>query len=142
MSKRLINALNEDLSLELGAITQYMWHHVMATGLESPEIKEIFQKIAIVEMKHAEKFAERINYLGGTPTIKLAPVKVGGNLKKMIQDDLAGERNAIKKYKADLKIARQEGDVITERMLEEIIGDEEEHDDTWSTTLGVKGLYE
>lgn len=142
MSKKLINALNEDLSLELGAITQYMWHHVMATGLESPEIRDQFRAIAIVEMKHAEKFAERINYLGGTPTIKLAPVKVGGNLKKMIQDDDAGERNAIKKYKADMRLAQTEGDVVTARMLEDIIRDEEDHDDTWSTTLGIKGLLE
>ncbi len=142
MSKKLINALNEDLSLELGAITQYMWHHIMGTGLESPEIREKFKEIGIVEMKHAETFAERINYLGGVPTIKLAPIKVGGNLKKMIQDDLAGERNAIKKYKADLRLAQKEGDVVTARMLEDIIRDEEGHDDEWSTTLGVKGLYE
>ncbi len=142
MSKKLIDALNEDITLELGAIVQYMWHHVMATGMESPEIGDKFRQISMVEMKHAEKFAERLNYLGGVPTVKLAPVKMGGNLRKMIQDDLAGERNAIKKYKADLKLAQQEGDVVTARMLEDIIRDEEEHDDVWSTVLDIKGLYE
>ncbi len=142
MSKKLIQALNEDLALELAAITQYFWHHVMATGLESPEVRDRFKAIAMDEMKHAEAFAERLNYLGGVPTVKPANIKVGGDLKKMIQDDLAAERNAIKKYKADLKLAQREGDVVTARMLEDIIKVEEGHDDEWTSTLGVKGLYE
>ncbi len=141
MSKELMDALNEDIALELGAITQYMWHHIMATGLESPDLKVKFREISLVEMRHAEMFAERLSYLGGIPTVEPAPVKMGGDLKKMIQDDLDGERNAIKKYKADLKLARDLGDVVTARMLEDIIIDEESHDDLWSGVLGVKGLY-
>lgn len=135
MSEKIIQALNDDLALELGAITQYMWHHVMATGMESPEIKNIFREISIVEMKHAEMFAERLNYLGGTPTTKPAPIIMGGDLTKMMEDDLAGERNAIKQYKAHIKLAQEEGDPVTRRMLEEIVAQEEEHDDTWSSIL-------
>lgn len=135
MSQRLIQALNQDLALELAAITQYMWHHVMATGMESPEIKDIFREISIVEMKHAEMFAERINYLGGAPTPKPAQIKMGGDLKKMMQDDLENERNAIRQYKGHIKLAEEEGDPVTRRMLEEIVADEEEHDDTWSSIL-------
>ncbi len=142
MSKELINALNEDVALELGAITQYMWHHIMATGIESPEIKVKFRVISIQEMLHAERFAERLNYLGGIPSIKPAAIKMGGDLKSMIQDDLDGERHAIKKYKEDLKIARAEDDIVTAKMLEEIITEEEAHDDEWSGILGVKGMYE
>jgi len=142
LSKELIEALNEDIALELGAITQYMWHHVMATGLESPDIKVKFREISIQEMLHAERFAERISYLGGIPAIKPAAIKMGGDLKSMIQDDLDGERHAIKKYKEDLKIARAKDDIVTAKMLEEIITEEEAHDDEWSGILGVKGMYE
>lgn len=39
--EKIIDALNQDLAAELGAIVQYMWHHVMVEGLESPEIEEI-----------------------------------------------------------------------------------------------------
>lgn len=140
--KELIDALNQDLALELGAITQYMWHHAMAEGKESPAISDLFKKISIVEMKHAEAFAERIVYLGGTPITKPAEIKMGGDLKKMMEDDLAGERHAIKQYKAHRKLAIELDDPITARMLEEIIRDEEEHDDQWSTILGVKSLAE
>ncbi|MBI5740798.1 MAG: ferritin [Nitrospirae bacterium] len=141
-NKELIDALNQDLALELGAITQYMWHHAMAEGLNSPSITELFKKISIVEMKHAESFAERVVYLGGTPVTKPSEIKMGGDLKKMMEDDLAGERNAIKQYKAHLKLAEGLGDPVTRRMLESIIADEEGHDDTWSTILGIKSLLE
>lgn len=141
-TKELIDALNQDLALELAAITQYMWHHAMAEGMESPAISDLFKKISIVEMKHAEAFAERIVYLGGTPITKPAEIKMGGDLKKMMEDDLAGERHAIKQYKAHRKLAIELDDPITARMLEEIIRDEEEHDDQWSTILGVKSLAE
>lgn len=140
--EKLIDALNEDLALELGAITQYMWHHAMAEGKESPAISDLFRKISIVEMRHAEAFAERIVYLGGTPTTKPAEIKMGGDLNKMMEDDLAGERRAIKQYKVHMKLADDMGDPITRRMLEDIIRDEEEHDDQWSTILGVKSLAE
>ena len=89
----------------------------------------------MVEMKHAEMFAERLNYLGGTPTTKPAQIMMGGDLNKMMEDDLAGERNAIKQYKGHIKLAEDEGDPVTRRMLEEIVADEEEHDDIWSSIL-------
>lgn len=140
--EKLIDALNEGLALELGAITQYMWHHAMAEGKESPPISELFREIGIVEMKHAEALAERIVYLGGTPTTKPAAIKTGGDLKKMMEDDLEGERHAIKLYKSHLKLAEEANDPITRRLLEDIIADEEEHDDRWSSVLGVKTLAE
>ncbi|MBI4686885.1 MAG: ferritin [Nitrospirae bacterium] len=140
--KDLIDALNKDLGLELGAVTQYMWHHVMAKGPESATINKIFREISIVEMKHAEAFAERIVYLGGTPTTKPAEIKMGGDLKNMMEDDLAGERNAIRVYSSHVKLAEELGDMVTRRMLEDIIKDEQGHDDRWSTILGIKSLAE
>ena len=90
-SKKLLDALNEDLSYELAALTQYIWHHVMGRGLEFPAISDMFKKLSIEEMKHAEALAERIDLLGGVPTTQPKPIKTGGALKKMLQDDLGGE---------------------------------------------------
>ncbi|MFQ5574647.1 MAG: bacterioferritin [Terriglobia bacterium] len=135
MSQKLIHALNEDIALELGAIIQYMWHHIMATGTQSPEVEKIFRQIALEEMRHAEMFAERLSYLGGTPTVDHSEIKVGGDINKMMEDDLAGEKTAIKKYKQDMKLADAEDDPATRRLLEDIIIDEERHDDIWSSIL-------
>ncbi len=133
--KKIIKALNYDIGLEIGAIIQYIMHEVMAEGMESPAIMEKFEEIAREEMKHLERFAQRVNYLGGVPNTKPAPIKVGGTLKKMVQDDLDGEYMAIKTYKGHVKMCDEIGDTTTRLMLEEILSDEEDHADTWETVL-------
>ncbi len=89
-------------------------------------------------MKHAEKLGERIVYLGGTPTKKPSPLVEGGDLKKIIEDDLAKENGAIKQYKEHIKLANEKGDPTTRLMLEKILSEEEGHADTWETTLGIR----
>jgi len=133
--EKIIKALNIDIGLEIGAIIQYTMHEVMAEGMESPAIMEKFEEIAKEEMKHLQKFADRVNYLGGVPNTKPAPIKVGGTLKKMVQDDLNGEYTAIKTYKSHIKMCVEIGDTTTRLMLEEILTDEEDHADTWETIL-------
>ncbi len=135
-SKELIDALNEDLSYEMAAIIQYMWHHVMASGLDSPAIIDRLRLVALDEMRHAEMLAERIDLLGGVPTTELQAVLVGGELKKMIRDDIAGEDMAIQTYKDHIKLANGLDDPISRRMLEDILADEERHLDTWESVLG------
>jgi bacterioferritin (cytochrome b1) len=46
-------------------------------------------------MKHAEAFAERLAYLGGTPTTKQNPIFVGETLKEMIEREKSDEETAI-----------------------------------------------
>ena len=138
MSKKIIDALNMDRAFELAAIVQYMGHHYEAEGLESPAVIEIFKKTSIDEMKHAEMLAEKIVYLGGVPVQKPTEVIRGGELKKMIKDDLAAENGAIKRYKEHIKLCEKEGDPATRLMLEQILSDEEDHADTWETTLGIR----
>jgi len=133
--EKIINALNIDIGLEIGAIIQYIMHEVMAEGMESPAIVEKFEEISREEMKHLEKLADRVNYLGGVPNTKPNPLKVGGALKKMIQDDLDGEYTAIKTYKSQIKMFDEIGDTTTRLMVEEILTDEEDHADTWETVL-------
>ena len=133
--EKIIKALNIDIGLEIGAIIQYIMHEVMAEGMESPAIMDKFEEISREEMKHLEKFADRVNYLGGVPNTKPNPLKVGGALKKMIQDDLDGEYTAIKTYKSQIKMFDEIGDTTTRLMVEEILADEEDHADTWETVL-------
>lgn len=136
--KKIVDALNIDRAFELAAIMQYMGHHYEAEGMESPAIIDIFKKTALDEMKHAEQLAERIVYLGGTPTQKPAEVKRGGDIKRMIGDDLGGENDAIDRYRQHIKLCAELGDATTRLMLEGILSVEEGHADTWETTLGIR----
>lgn len=135
MADELLDLLNKAIARELGVSIQYMWHHVMALGMESPEIKDVFKEIAIVEMKHAEDIAERLFYLGGIPTTKPTPIKVGGSLKEMVKDDLQAENEAVKMYKGIIDKASEKEDTTTRLLFEEILTAEEEHKHTFSILL-------
>lgn len=137
-SQKVVAALNEDLSFEIAATIQYMWHHFMAEGMASPAIIDLFEKTARDEMKHMEKLASRIVYLRGEPGTKVPRIKTGGNLRKMVRDDLRAENGAIERYKLHIKLCAEEADPVSRLMLEEILTDEERHADIWETTLGVR----
>ncbi|MBS7623602.1 ferritin [Candidatus Bathyarchaeota archaeon] len=132
----LLDILNQSIARELAVSIQYMWHHVMAIGIESAEVVEIFRKTAIQEMKHAEKFAERLDYLGGVPTTKPAPIVTGGSVEKMLQDDMKAEEEAIAMYKKAIQISIENNDPVTRRLYEDILAEEEDHHNTFSTLLG------
>ncbi|MEE8449226.1 MAG: ferritin-like domain-containing protein [Thermodesulfobacteriota bacterium] len=137
-NEKIVEVLNKARADELMAILQYMGHHYEAEGMESPAIMDMFKETSIDEMKHAEKLAERIVYLGGTPTYQPSAMKKGGDLKKMVRDDLEAENSAIANYKKFIKICADEGDSTSRLMLEEILSQEEEHADNWETILGVR----
>lgn len=128
--QRLLDILNRSIAREIQVSIQYMWQHVMAVGMKSPAIREIFEETAIDEMKHAEAFAERLDLLGGVPTTTPDPIKVGGTLREMIQFDLQAEVEAIELYKEAIRIAIDAKDPVTRLMYEEILETEEEH---WKT---------
>jgi bacterioferritin len=134
--QRLLDILNESIANELAAIIQYMWQHVMVTGLESAEFMDILKNISIQEMKHAEKFAERLDYFGGVPTTKPSEIKVGGTAKQMLKYDIAAEKNAIALYKKGIKLCQEIDDPASRHIFEDILEQEEDHDYTFSTLLG------
>jgi bacterioferritin len=135
-SSKLTDMLNQAIAREIQVSVQYMWQHVMAKGLESAEIADVFEEVAITEMKHAEKIAERIFYFDITPTTKPDPIKVGGSLKEMLEYDAKAEEEAIDLYKEIIKVAAAEGDSTTRLLFEQILAEEEEHHDTFTTLLG------
>ena len=137
-SKKLLDGLNRGIARELGVAIQYMWQHVMAMGMESPAVRDLFEDVAIEEMKHAESIAERLYYLGGTPTTAPTPIKVGGTLKDMLQADLKAENEAIEMYRGIIKEAIADDDPVTRLLFEKILSDEEDHADKFMTTLGIR----
>jgi len=132
-SAKLLDLLNQAIARELQVAIQYMWQHVQWKGVKAYAVNDEIQKIAIVEMKHAEKIAERLFYLGVKPTTKPEPIFVGANLKEMINRDIKDEANAIKLYKTIIETARKEGDDVTHLMFRHILEDEEEHHDFFTS---------
>jgi len=134
-SKELLEALNKGIAREIQVSIQYMWQHVLWKGVKAFAVKDELKSIAITEMKHAEAIAERLAYLGGTPTTKPDPIFVGETLKEMIEKDKKDEEGAIALYKRIIEMARKEGDETTEQLFKGILADEEEHHDTFTGLL-------
>ena len=134
-SQKLVEFLEKAIARELQVSIQYMWQHVQVTGMDGATVEDIFRKTAIVEMKHAERLAERLDYLNGVPTTKPDPIFVGGSLIEMLAQDEQDEEKAITLYKQAIQTAAQDGDYTTRRLLEEILAEEEDHINTFGRLL-------
>jgi bacterioferritin len=135
VSEQLKEMLNKAIAREIQVSVQYMWQHIQVVGVKGVAVQDKFKQTAISEMKHAEKIAERLWYLGGTPTTKPDPIVVGGSLKEFLENDTKAEEEAITMYKAIIGMAQKEGDVTTAFIFKEILEDEEEHHDLFTTML-------
>ncbi len=112
-----------------------MWQHVQVTGVDGAVVEDVFRKTAIMEMKHAERLAERLDNLDGVPTTKPDPIFVGGSLIEMLTQDERDEEESINLYKEAIQVAAEDGDYTTRRMLEEILAEEENHINTFGKLL-------
>jgi len=135
VTNKLLEMLNETISKEMQVSIQYMWQHVLWRSPKHYAIKEEFRKIAIEEMGHAEKTAERLFYLGEEPTTKPAPISLGGNLKEMLENNSNAEKKTIEFNKRIIKQAQTNNDVTTAFIFQEILDEEEEHHDTFQSLL-------
>ncbi len=135
VSDALKEILNKAIAREIQVSVQYMWQHVQAMGVKGVAVQDKFKQTAIVEMKHAEKIAERLWYLGGTPTPKPSVIEVGKSLKEFLELDTKAEVEAIEMYRQIIEMATKEKDVTTAFIFKEILEDEEEHHDLFASML-------
>ena len=135
VSQKLLDFINKGIASELQMSIQYMWQHIQVTGTDGAIVDDIFRRTAIAEMKHAERLAERLDYLNGVATTKPDPIFVGGSLIEMLKQNEQDEEKAITLYKQAIQTAAEEGDYTTRRLLEEILAEEETHINTFGKLL-------
>ncbi len=90
-------------------------------------LAKMFEKIAIVEMKHAESIMERIYLLGSEATTKNDPINVGNSIEDFLKLGIKAEKEALELYRKMLKATAEEGDYSTRRLFMEIFKEEEDH---------------
>lgn len=128
MNQKVIDLLNKARSAELGAINQYMIHHYELEDKDFGKLALKIKDIAIAEMKHAEKLAERILFLKGEPTSKPdATSKKGQEILGMLATDMVLEIQAIKMYNEAAVLCASERDQKSKDLFEELLSDEEKH---------------
>ena len=119
---KLIEKLNEAISLELGALLQYNQYSHVVSGLERAVWHEFFEETAVEAFGHAKKFATKVVALGGVPTVEPMAVKQTTDLVQMLEDSLEVERKAVEIYTQAREAA--EGNYAYCSLLEDQILDE------------------
>ena len=123
----LIKLLNKDLALEYTAIVQYTQHSGVLTGAEYGDIIKEIKIHAAEELQHAITLAEQIDYLEGFPTAEVVPAKTSPENREMLEQDLAGELDAIARYKQRIIQAEELQELALAQKLREILSIEQEH---------------
>ena len=125
--KQLLSELNQDLEWEYAAAIQYVQHAATINGPQFDSIQKELLIHAQQEMQHAVMLSEQIDFLGGVPTIDVEKRDISPDSLEMLRQDLAGEENAITRYKERIGQAEQLKEYGLRRVLEDILIQEEEH---------------
>jgi bacterioferritin len=129
-NKKVVACLQEVLKGELTAINQYFLHAEMLNNWGYKKLYAYTRKESIEEMRHAEDLMERMLFLDATPNMtELFPLRIGSNVKKQFENDLALELEALPRLNDCIRTAVEVGDNGSRELFEKILVDEEEHVD-------------
>ncbi|MFV0297150.1 MAG: bacterioferritin [Hyphomicrobiaceae bacterium] len=134
----VVEILNEALRHELAAINQYWLHYRLLDDWGFTLLAKKEREESIEEMEHADELVTRIIFLEGLPNMQtLAPLRIGQNLKEVLECDLAAECDARDLYTRARDICRRNEDLVSMALFEKLLADEEGHIDFLETQLGL-----
>lgn len=135
--QQLIDALNQDLAREYQAIVAYVVYSQVIKGAQWMSIAKELEKHAGEELNHAMIISKQIDYLGGTPTVVMKPVKMAEKAEQLLRFDLENETETIKEYRARVRMCEALGEFAMGEHIREILKDEQEHQIDLATALGM-----
>ncbi|MCA6113006.1 bacterioferritin [Bradyrhizobium cenepequi] len=137
---KVIEFLNRGLRGELTAINQYWLHYRFLRNWGLLEMAEVWRKESIEEMNHADRITDRIIFLDGFPNMQvLDPLRIGQNVKEIIEGDLALEISARSLYEEAATHCHSVRDYVSRDLFEDLMKDEEHHIDFLETQLDLIG---
>lgn len=135
---KIVKLLNQAYASEWLAYYQYWLGAKVASGPFKENVIAELSQHADDEKAHAEKLADRIVILGGTPILnpkdwfELSPCKFEDPddpyVLALVRQNLDGERCAIKAYNK-IMLAVKDIDSVTFEMIVDILADEEAHEE-------------
>ena len=127
---KVIELLNEALKAELTAINQYWLHYRLLENWGVNKLAEYERHESIDEMKHADKFSDRILFLDGFPNFQaLGSLRIGETVEEILKADLEAELEAVKMYREGVAYCESVKDYVSRDLFAEVLSAEEGHVD-------------
>jgi bacterioferritin len=137
---KVIDYLNQSLRHELTAVNQYWLHYRLLEDWGYTKLAKKERKESIEEMQHADKLVNRIVFLEGFPNLQqLNPLRIGQNVKEVLEADLEGEYDARTLYNEAREVCRAAADYVSMELFEDLLKDEESHINFLETQLRLLG---
>ena len=131
---KVIELLNEALKAELTAVNQYWLHYRLLENWGVKKLAEFERSESIDEMKHADRFSERILFLDGLPNFQaLGRLRIGENVEEILKADLEAELEAVAMYREGARYCESVNDFVSRDLFTDVLATEEHHVDMLET---------
>ena len=138
VSPRVVEILNEALTLEITVTNAYFLHARMLDAQGLPRLGKVFYDLSIGEMRDADGIIQRILLFDGHPNLqRIGPVRIGQTAVEMLRLGLEGEIGAVAQFNAAAAELRALGDHGTASIFDEMVRDEEGHADWFEAQLAA-----
>lgn len=129
-TKKSIELLNKAVADELQAVHQYMYWHFHLDDQGFGPLSALFRRVAIVEMGHVERLAERVLFLkDDVNMVSAAPVERITEPAEIIAKACEMEHAAVVMYNQFALECSQNADSVSKQVFEGLVNDEESHFD-------------
>jgi bacterioferritin len=125
-NSKIIDLLNQQLTLELSSMDQYLAHAKM---YEDWGIKKLHDQLAHEyeeELTHARALIERILFLEGqADTASRTALAIGSDVKSMLENDLTAEKQVAESLRSIISVCEEEKDYVSREILLGLLNDTE-----------------
>ena len=133
---KVIDYMNAGLRSELTAVSQFWLHYRLLDNWGLNALASKWREESIEEMRHADRFIDRIIFLEGFPNLQLLnALQIGQNVDEVMAADLAAEMSARALYQEAAEYCLSVKDYPSRDLFEELMADEEGHVDFLETQI-------
>ncbi len=127
--QRILGYLGRGLSLEYSAVQLYSTQARLVDAWGLAEVAKKLNAEALEEMGHADRIISRMLALGVAPNAsQLRPVRLGNNLRELLQHDYAFEHELVSLYQEASQYSARIGDNDSRLFFEALLKEEQAHE--------------
>jgi bacterioferritin len=136
-TQAFVEQLNDDLRTEYQSIVQYIQHIAVIKGAEFLSTVDELRTHVSQEVNHAGVLAEQIAFLGGVPTVDVAPAIAATGSREALETDLALETRQLERYRDRVQQANDLGLADVAEALRPLLTETQEHVRDLQAALGT-----